>query len=73
MRSAENVREQLKRTMERLNLPMARPPLGWLRKQLFLHAADFFPESPVAVCCNFQTSEVSSDFRDREYYPNIRK
>eukprot|EP00933_Yihiella_yeosuensis_P025552 TRINITY_DN1980_c5_g1_i1.p1 TRINITY_DN1980_c5_g1~~TRINITY_DN1980_c5_g1_i1.p1 ORF type:complete len:707 (-),score=143.66 TRINITY_DN1980_c5_g1_i1:109-2229(-) len=38
MKSAENVREQLKRTMERLNLPM-----------------------------------VSTDFRDKEYYPNIRR
>ncbi|CAK9078574.1 unnamed protein product [Durusdinium trenchii] len=38
MKSAENVREQLKRTMERLQLPM-----------------------------------VSTDFRDKEYYPNIRK
>merc|ERR1712190_491204 len=38
MRSAESVREQLKRTMERLNLVM-----------------------------------VSTDFHDKEYYPNIRK
>ncbi|CAE8584844.1 unnamed protein product [Polarella glacialis] len=38
MKSAESVREQLKRTMERLNLPM-----------------------------------VSTDFRDKEYYPNIRR
>lgn len=38
MRSAESVREQLKRTMERLNLEM-----------------------------------VSTDFHDKEYYPNIRK
>merc|ERR1712084_118192 len=38
MRSAESVREQLKRTMERLNLTM-----------------------------------VSTDFHDKEYYPNIRK
>lgn len=38
MRSAENVREQLKRTMERLQLTM-----------------------------------VSTDFHDKEYYPNIRK
>jgi len=38
MRSAESVREQLKRTMERLNITM-----------------------------------VSSDFHDKEYYPNIRK
>merc|ERR1711971_699468 len=37
MRSAESVREQLKRTMERLNITM-----------------------------------VSSDFHDKEYYPNIR-
>merc|ERR1719378_1549767 len=38
MKSAENVREQLKRTMERLQLPM-----------------------------------ISTDFRDKDYYPNIRK
>eukprot|EP00439_Symbiodinium_sp_Y106_P077286 s128_g16.t1 len=38
MKSAENVREQLKRTMERLNLQM-----------------------------------LSTDFRDKEYYPNIRR
>jgi len=38
MKSAENVREQLKRTMERLELQM-----------------------------------ISSDFHDKEYYPNIRK
>jgi len=38
MKSAESVREQLKRTMERLNIQM-----------------------------------VSSDFHDKEYYPNIRK
>merc|ERR1719401_3022556 len=38
MKSAENVREQLKRTMERLNITM-----------------------------------VSTDFHDKEYYPNIRK
>lgn len=38
MKSAESVREQLKRTMERLNLTM-----------------------------------VSTDFKDKEYYPNIRR
>lgn len=38
MRSAESVREQLKRTMERLNLPM-----------------------------------ISTNFQDKDYYPNIRK
>lgn len=38
MKSAENVREQLKRTMERLNITMK-----------------------------------STDFHDKEYYPNIRK
>jgi len=38
MKSAENVREQLKRTMERLNIEM-----------------------------------LSTDFHDKEYYPNIRK
>lgn len=38
MKSAENVREQLKRTMERLNLQM-----------------------------------ISTDFQDKEYYPNIRR
>lgn len=38
MKSAESVRDQLKRTMERLNLPM-----------------------------------VSTDFHDKEYYPNIRR
>lgn len=70
MKSAENVREQLKRTMERLNLQLAtgfrpfslelrRESLGWTH----------FP----CVFSWLARPMLSTDFRDKDYYPNIRR